>query len=225
MDSKEDDIDFKKLERELAAAVEADKKYFRENAAKFRAVEQKVGSYEEFRNIVLASNLQPLERKDIEGVKSKQQTLNPLCSVKQRADNSLKTSTRLGEADTKQQSETVDAFVKHWKRHSKTSVERYEQVVSLNEQNINKIMASELLGNLLGEVLVAFNECFKEDDTSKIVASLHSLSMNKRFKLNLQFLTKKEEKATGELIVKLIEKANDCNIEALHNIKSAFRVS
>ena len=43
------EIDFKKLERELHKAVEADARYWRENDAKFRAVNQRVGSYEEFR--------------------------------------------------------------------------------------------------------------------------------------------------------------------------------
>ena len=43
------DIDVRKLERELARAVEADRKYSRENDAKFRAVHQKVATYEEFR--------------------------------------------------------------------------------------------------------------------------------------------------------------------------------
>ena len=60
-------IDFRKLEKELALAVEADAKYDRENSAKFRAVEQRVGSYEEFRDIVSAAHLKPLERKDITG--------------------------------------------------------------------------------------------------------------------------------------------------------------
>ena len=60
-------IDFRKLEKELALAVEADAKYVRENDAKFRAVEQRVASYEEFRDIVSAAHLKPLERKDITG--------------------------------------------------------------------------------------------------------------------------------------------------------------
>ena len=60
-------IDFRKLEKELALAVEADAKYDRENSAKFRAVEQRVASYEEFRDIVSAAHLKPLERKDITG--------------------------------------------------------------------------------------------------------------------------------------------------------------
>lgn len=61
-------IDFRKLEKELALAVEADEKYLRENDAKFRAVNQRVGSYEEFRDIVSAAHLKPLERKDITGL-------------------------------------------------------------------------------------------------------------------------------------------------------------
>uniref|UniRef100_A0A8C2W1V4 Coiled-coil domain containing 103 n=1 Tax=Chinchilla lanigera TaxID=34839 RepID=A0A8C2W1V4_CHILA len=57
-------VDFKALEKELQAALAADEKYKRENAAKFRAVAQRVPSYEDFRGIVLASHLKPLERKD-----------------------------------------------------------------------------------------------------------------------------------------------------------------
>ena len=60
-------IDFRWLEKEMAYAIEADARYQRENSAKFRAVEQRVGSYEEFRDIVAASHLKPLDRKDITG--------------------------------------------------------------------------------------------------------------------------------------------------------------
>ena len=42
-------IDFNKLEKELGEAVAADAKYWRENDAKFRAVHQKVATYDEFR--------------------------------------------------------------------------------------------------------------------------------------------------------------------------------
>ncbi|GCC45262.1 hypothetical protein chiPu_0029184, partial [Chiloscyllium punctatum] len=42
-------LDFKALKRELETALFLDEKYKRENDAKFRAIHQKVGSYEEFR--------------------------------------------------------------------------------------------------------------------------------------------------------------------------------
>ena len=45
----ENNINFKKLEQELQTAVDADEKYQRENDAKFRAVGQKVATYDEFR--------------------------------------------------------------------------------------------------------------------------------------------------------------------------------
>lgn len=45
----ERDIDLGRLERELVSAIEADRRYSRENDAKFRAIHQKVATYEEFR--------------------------------------------------------------------------------------------------------------------------------------------------------------------------------
>ena len=47
----ENSINFDMLEDELMKAVAADQKYQEENDAKFRAVAQKVGSYDEFRYI------------------------------------------------------------------------------------------------------------------------------------------------------------------------------
>ena len=66
--NKDGTIDFSKLEKQLFVAVEEDARYQRENDAKFRAVAQKVGSYEEFKDIVAASHLKPLEKKDTEGI-------------------------------------------------------------------------------------------------------------------------------------------------------------
>ena len=65
--NKDGTINFEKLEKQLLVAVEEDAKYKRENDAKFRAVAQRVGSYEEFKDIVAASHLKPLEKKDKEG--------------------------------------------------------------------------------------------------------------------------------------------------------------
>ncbi len=45
----EEGINLGRLERELVSAVEADRRYSRENDAKFRAIKQKVPTYEDFR--------------------------------------------------------------------------------------------------------------------------------------------------------------------------------
>lgn len=59
--SDRDGIDFRKLEASLAAAVEADARYDRENDAKLRAMAQKVQTYEEFEGLVKGAHIKPVE--------------------------------------------------------------------------------------------------------------------------------------------------------------------
>lgn len=80
-----DEIDASRLCKQLGEAVEADEVYWRENDAKFRAVRQKVSSYEEFRDIVKAAHLQPLEKKDLTRVTYDKQPWNSCIN----SDNSL----------------------------------------------------------------------------------------------------------------------------------------
>lgn len=51
MENNDDDdvINLSELETELHAATEEDAKYWQENEAKFRAMEQRVATYDEFR--------------------------------------------------------------------------------------------------------------------------------------------------------------------------------
>ena len=44
-----DQVDLQSIHREFVQAFNAEKKYERENDAKFRAINQRVASYEEFR--------------------------------------------------------------------------------------------------------------------------------------------------------------------------------
>uniref|UniRef100_A0A4W6EZ68 Dynein attachment factor N-terminal domain-containing protein n=1 Tax=Lates calcarifer TaxID=8187 RepID=A0A4W6EZ68_LATCA len=67
-----DVIDFSALECELQAAVESERRHRRENDAKLRAVDQKVATYREFRDLVLACRLKPLDKKDKDGAPRKQ---------------------------------------------------------------------------------------------------------------------------------------------------------
>ncbi|XP_029013728.1 coiled-coil domain-containing protein 103 [Betta splendens] len=70
--SQHDVIDFPALEQELQAALELERKYVRENEAKLRAVSQRVGSYSEFRDLILTCHLKPMGKKDKGGTIWKQ---------------------------------------------------------------------------------------------------------------------------------------------------------
>ncbi|CAL9701226.1 unnamed protein product [Knipowitschia caucasica] len=72
-------INFESLEKELRGAVQSEERYQRENTAKLRAVEQRVGSYEDFRSLVLASHLKPLHRHELQGA-PRRQPWNPIAA-------------------------------------------------------------------------------------------------------------------------------------------------
>uniref|UniRef100_A0A669DGD3 Dynein attachment factor N-terminal domain-containing protein n=1 Tax=Oreochromis niloticus TaxID=8128 RepID=A0A669DGD3_ORENI len=69
--SQRDVIDFSALERELQVVVESERRHQRENDAKLRAVSQRA-SYDQFRDLVLACHMKPLEKKDKDSAPRKQ---------------------------------------------------------------------------------------------------------------------------------------------------------
>ncbi|KFQ82242.1 Coiled-coil domain-containing protein 103, partial [Phaethon lepturus] len=99
------------LEQELRAAVAAEERWERENEAKLRAVHQRVPSYEEFRNIVLASHLKPLEKKDKMG-KRRNALWNP-CAAHAKAPQASDMEIPL---ELDQLPRTSAEFYRDWRR-------------------------------------------------------------------------------------------------------------
>uniref|UniRef100_A0A9J8DF52 ABI gene family member 3 n=1 Tax=Cyprinus carpio carpio TaxID=630221 RepID=A0A9J8DF52_CYPCA len=136
---KSDMINFSQLEKELQAALEADRKYQRENDAKFRALNQNVASYEEFRDIVLASHLKPLDRKDISGAPRKQ-PWNPIAfGTKHASALSEEVQPKLSEIQPRSASE----FFRDWRRFAGSSLEKYSLLVSLGGEALREIFRTE----------------------------------------------------------------------------------
>uniref|UniRef100_A0A9J7XGN6 ABI gene family member 3 n=1 Tax=Cyprinus carpio carpio TaxID=630221 RepID=A0A9J7XGN6_CYPCA len=137
---KSDMINFSQLEKELQAALEADRKYQRENDAKFRALNQNVASYEEFRDIVLASHLKPLDRKDISGAPRKQ-PWNPIAfGTKHASALSEEVQPKLSEIQPRSASE----FFRDWRRFAGSSLEKYSLLVSLGGEALREIFRTEV---------------------------------------------------------------------------------
>lgn len=55
-------IDINKIQNQVKNEVLKEQKYWRENDAKMRAIEQRVPTYEDFRQLVLGSHLKPLDK-------------------------------------------------------------------------------------------------------------------------------------------------------------------
>ncbi|NP_001034822.1 coiled-coil domain-containing protein 103 isoform X2 [Xenopus tropicalis] len=189
-------LDFRELERELANALAADQKYSRENDAKFRAIHQKVASYEEFRDIVLASNLKPLERKDKVGGESKQPwnpSFNTTNCTQKSEDVMLKKSL----------SDPTNAFefARDWRRLG--NVEKYDFLLQLGAEKLSQLFHAEVCSGLLGEFLLVLSESFQAIHVEKVLKILQTLAETKRFDLNLIFISRSEVESSQKLFGKL----------------------
>ncbi|XP_051014757.1 coiled-coil domain-containing protein 103 [Acomys russatus] len=196
---KSDVINFKALEKELQAALAADEKYKRENDAKLRAVEQRVPSYEDFRGIVLASHLKPLEQKDKVGGK---RIVPWNCHTTQ--DRTFQdVTTEIPQEQAPFQPQTSAEFYRDWRRHLRSGPERYQALLQLGGPKLGDLFQMDVGFGLLGELLVALAEHFRLSDRAAVLEILQSLANTGRFALNLSLLNGAERASCLRLFQKL----------------------
>ncbi|CAI9727403.1 103-like family member retr-1 [Octopus vulgaris] len=196
-----DSFDFKSLDKELKTAVELDEKYWRENDAKFRAVRQKVASYEEFRDIVEASHLKPLGKEDKVQEKFKQSwnTVAKSCNSQQVATTCEKTETQVPIKIPK----TSHEFVREWCRHKNSKQSQYEMLMLITTEQLAAQFKTEIPNGLLGEILCVLKEYYSKENHLAIIEILDILSQSSRFSLCLQFMNANELKECHNLFKKL----------------------
>ncbi|XP_051894373.1 coiled-coil domain-containing protein 103 [Pristis pectinata] len=195
-------IDFQALERELQVALALDEKHKRENDAKFRAIHQKVGSYEEFRDIVLASHLKPLELRDKLGARN--QPWNTCARLTSSEDSIMLTLPNSQHTDS--QPRTAAEFSRDWRRYYCTGPEKYAFLLTLGAQLLGNIFHAEIGFGLLGEFLVILCDHFQPGDAQAIYWILLHLSQTQRFSLNVDFLSSREREKCQRLFQLLEEK-------------------
>ncbi|XP_070570514.1 coiled-coil domain-containing protein 103-like [Ptychodera flava] len=221
----EESIDFTKLERELEAAVEADAKYWRENDAKIRAVTQKVESYEEFKDIVAAAHIKPLERKD--KISEKKPTpWNPHATKKTGADSNTESSFQKDDSKLPQNGHE---FARDWKRHCKSNADKYSFLIQLGGEHIGRIFKSEISFGLLGEILTSLDECYAETEHKSVLCILENLAKANRFSLSLDFLSSTEKSRAQKLFSKILASSTNAQdqeaLDSLQSISEIYKVS
>ncbi|XP_013774370.1 coiled-coil domain-containing protein 103-like isoform X2 [Limulus polyphemus] len=207
----DDSLDFRQLEEELHAAVEADTKYSRENDAKVRAVNQRVTAYDEFRDMVKVAHLKPMQKEDKVNGRTRK-TWNSLASNKVKSIYQHQCPfTQV----TKQSCElktplTTQEFEKIWHHRLSSIQDRYNFLKKVGGEALGQIFHSEIGFGLLGEILVTLTE-FEDtvEDFYLVVEVLSGLSKAKRFSLTLQFLTSDERAECKQLFQLLWHSMSD----------------
>ncbi|XP_053944125.1 coiled-coil domain-containing protein 103 isoform X1 [Cuculus canorus] len=150
-----------------------------------------------WRNIVLASHLKPLEKKDKMG---KRNILwNPYAAhakTPQGSDMEI-----LQELD--QLPRTSAEFYRDWRRCLKSGKEKYQLLLELGGEALGRIFQADLGFGLLGEFLTVLAENVCPQDGDAILQILQSLSGTKRFGLNVDLLSELEKESSRDLFRKL----------------------
>ncbi|KAJ8320493.1 hypothetical protein KUTeg_002080 [Tegillarca granosa] len=219
-------MDFGKLEKELHAAITAEERYWRENDAKFRAVNQKVETYEEFRDIVLASHLKPLEKGDrMDAIKNFEQPWNIHASK-------VKDQSRTESTEIKQNTKSIpkdgQEFFRDWKRYYKTTEDQYKFLIQIGGEQLKKIFRAEISYGLLGDIIKALQEHFCDSDSLQVIEVLESLTHANRFSLSVQFLSSKEKSHCVDVLKNLKTYFSDQGstdmIDRLLNLEKLYEV-
>ncbi|XP_064598466.1 coiled-coil domain-containing protein 103-like [Liolophura sinensis] len=190
-------IDFNKLEKELMQAVEADARYWRENDAKIRAVTNKVATYEEFKDLVLAAHLKPLDKGDKVSTTFNQ----PWNST---ANRSKSGHTPSANQDTDQIKQVYrlpkngQEFVRDWRRYYKTDQERCAFLLYIGPQKLQQIFKAEISFGLLGDFMSALS-LGVEQSPELVFDILNSLRQVNRFALSVRFMSKAEKDSCKKL--------------------------
>ncbi|XP_065174486.1 coiled-coil domain-containing protein 103-like [Sycon ciliatum] len=222
-------VDFRQLRKNFVRAQEKDERYTRENDAKFRAVHQKVATYEEFKEIVQASHLQPLSPED--RIQSRPtQPWNTACDSAAATTTAAAASASSGDPDSADGDScsaqpasggtalapssgggrdlhvklprTTLEFNKIWKKSS--SSERYRLLVAGGGSGV-EVLRGEVSSDILEGAILALNQCLEslDADLPAVMKVLKQLSESKRFELNLQFFSSRSKEECRELFEKI----------------------
>lgn len=228
--SKDIVINFDKLEKEFQNAVQADQKYSRENAAKFRAIEQRAGTYEDFRQIVLASHLKPLDKGETLQSMPVKNTWNLAADKNRLEDDNLKKNLQLDDSSLiKAVPKSNLEFMQLWRKIGNREEKQWELIKNIGADKLIELFKSEINGDMLGKFLNLFCDRFKENldrnDVNTIVSFLNGFPRCNRFELNYLFLQKREVESCKLLFEKVFEfyenNQNDSNID-LSILKSHY---
>ncbi|KFV54410.1 Coiled-coil domain-containing protein 103, partial [Gavia stellata] len=156
------------------------------------------------RNIVLASHLKPLEKKDKMG-KRRNVLWNPCAApIKTPHASNVELPQVLDQLPR-----TSAEFYRDWRRCLKSGKEKYQLLLELGGKALGRIFQADLGFGLLGEFLTVLAENVCHEDRHAILQILQSLSGTKRFELNMDLLSELEKESSRDLFRKLQSMSQD----------------
>ncbi|NXA70858.1 CC103 protein, partial [Mohoua ochrocephala] len=150
------------------------------------------------REIVLASHLKPLEKKDRLGQR-RNVLWNPRAAPAEAAPtHAVEIPQELDQLPT-----TAAEFHRDWRRCLKSGTEKYQFLLELGGEALGRIFQADVGFGLLGEFLMVLAENIRPGDRAAVLRILQSLAGTRRFGLNVALLSQPERESGRHLFSKL----------------------
>lgn len=201
----DEDLDLHKLKKELCSTVAADQEYRLRNDAKIRAMQQRVSSYDEFREIVNAAHLKPLQKKEKLNSKRVQpwnlQNSKNLASIFQEEVSDEKSS-NFSVISSKLPANSFE-FLRDWRRIKHTR-DRYDLLKKCGDM-LQKFFSQEFVFGLLGEFLIVASAAIEESPSEfrTVCGIMEGLSKTQGFSLAIQLFSEAEKEACQKILKSL----------------------
>ncbi|VDP66754.1 unnamed protein product [Echinostoma caproni] len=163
-------INVNRLESEMNAAVARDTRYWLENDAKIRAVEQRVPTYEHFRQLVAGCHLCPLDKSELNDLAKSKTSWNPAIGTGCHVRSSVPSNDP--EQGANETVQTPQHFYARWQSLSLSRIDEQEKVSQLAilvfqqpKSVLREVFDCGLGATLLPEVLSVFNRLIKAEST------------------------------------------------------------
>lgn len=219
MSQKLSNVDMKELEEQLESAIQEDKKYWLQNEAKLKAVSDHVETYNEFKNLVDAAHLTPLDKSD----KLNKEKLNRTIWNKFADKDGTVSSVSIA---------TSKENVGNLPEHSTSKVEKLLSISFADKDNFLELLnqADDKLSSLMQLGAAQFVNIFQNEISTTTILEVFKVLLGfdrnnvenivfvaeflgeliniERFSLTLSFLTSSER----QTVESLFEKLNSCFI-------------
>lgn len=192
-------INLQKLATNFAQEKSKDERYWQRNDAKFRAVHQRCTNYDEFRQIVDAAHLRPLDRNETLTLERQSIAWNQAAAKQPSSDVSISSeaSNRPSAIVTKPRNQTE--LLQQWRRLSdETKMEYLHQL-----DHLESLFQIDVPTDLLDELPVLYQSDSSVNDADMLVNLLVHIGQSKRFELMKSFLSEERKHQLDRLFSRL----------------------
>ncbi|CAF1212205.1 unnamed protein product [Adineta steineri] len=202
-------IDLRKLAKNFSEEKSKEDLHWQRNDAKFRAVHQRCSTYDEFRNIVAAAHLRPLDRNETLTLERQSLAWNQPAGQNSSPSSSPQIilpseSSLLPQINTFSTPKNVIEFIQQWRRIPNDMKLDYLHQL----KNLEHIFQTDIPTDLLHDLSLLYQENSLSNDAELIVNILTNLIRSKRFEIIKSFLTKKDQSELDLLFSRLCTFAN-----------------